>query len=643
LSLQSPFTCTPADLLTRALGMARARLLSAAPRALPASRWRRRPLPVAASSSSSFVLAPLVRQGAPSGRRQFFFGPGPAACPPLPPDGVRELLAGHPAVAESRLVGDFVYVVREGTQDASKGPSLLGGASVQEWELKEFLTVKMVKQGFAPNCIPGVRFIDALPCTTVPFTILHVFDALFSEVDRGRTGKISFQEFTDFCRERDLFSSTASEAHDVFFSSVSRPSTSCYLFGNNNDMFQTQDFEVSKNELKFYEFQKLLTDSGIIELTSLPDQGGVQAPRASYFVDERVVDVVLRRWFSTYDADADGLLHFDEYTRMVADYKLNFAVCQEAFRRLDKKGLGGLDLDEFRALLEEADILQTGSSVHKDDEIGKLWREIEETQTFLPPSRVFVADARKGVAPPRPEDALRFVCISDTHGAHRQLSSRMPAGDVLLHAGDFSMAGGLEEVVDFGRWLSSLPYAHKIVIAGNHDLSFDKSYGGHHAKGGDTDAKAVRAAFAAACGEGAGVVYLEDQEHTLEGIRIYGSPWQPEFGYWAFNLPRGAALAEKWGAIPEGIDILMVHGPALGRGDAVLPSLKHVGCADLLNEIQARIRPKFLVCGHMHEGAGVTFDGTTHFVNACSLDEQYDLVYMPLVFDFPIPGGARKS
>merc|ERR1712061_775995 len=101
-----------------------------------------------------------------------------------------------------------------------------------------------------------------------------------------------------------------------------------------------------------------------------------------------------------------------------------------------------------------------------------------------------------------------------------------------------------------------------------------------------TDASSVRKAFFAACNETSGVVYLEDQVHSIEGIRIYGSPWQPEFGYWAFNLPRGPPLAEKWKAVPAEIDVLIVHGPALGRGDTCLPALKRIGCADLLSEIQ---------------------------------------------------------
>ena len=48
-------------------------------------------------------------------------------------------------------------------------------------------------------------------------------------------------------------------------------------------------------------------------------------------------------------------------------------------------------------------------------------------------------------------------------------------GDILLHCGDFTDLGKEEEVEDFNNWIGELPYKHKIVIAGNHELSFDPS------------------------------------------------------------------------------------------------------------------------------------------------------------------------
>ena len=70
---------------------------------------------------------------------------------------------------------------------------------------------------------------------------------------------------------------------------------------------------------------------------------------------------------------------------------------------------------------------------------------------------------------------------------------------------------------------------------------------------------------------------------------------------WAFTLERGKALREKWKKIPEGIDFLVTHGPPLGYLDDLAKGGK-AGCLDLLYEIKHRVKPKFHVFGHIHEG-----------------------------------------
>jgi predicted phosphodiesterase len=71
---------------------------------------------------------------------------------------------------------------------------------------------------------------------------------------------------------------------------------------------------------------------------------------------------------------------------------------------------------------------------------------------------------------------VRFVCISDTHSQvenAKDLPFTIPDGDVFLHAGDFTEWGEIGKVIEFNEWLGTLPHQHKVVIAGNHDLSFD--------------------------------------------------------------------------------------------------------------------------------------------------------------------------
>lgn len=205
---------------------------------------------------------------------------------------------------------------------------------------------------------------------------------------------------------------------------------------------------------------------------------------------------------------------------------------------------------------------------------------------------------------------MRIVCLSDTHDLHDRL--QVPDGDLLLHAGDATMSGTMAQIEAFDRWLGRLPHRHKVVIAGNHDWGFQR-----------TPARA-RAAIRNA-------TYLEDEETTVDGLRIWGSPWQPWFYDWAFNLQRGPEIAAKWALVPAGIDVLVTHGPPAGildrtsRGD-------DVGCADLLATVQQR-RPRLHVFGHIHEGYGTVERDGTRFVNASNCSERYHPVQKPIVVD----------
>ena len=60
----------------------------------------------------------------------------------------------------------------------------------------------------------------------------------------------------------------------------------------------------------------------------------------------------------------------------------------------------------------------------------------------------------------------------------------------------------------------------------------------------------------------------------MEGVKVYGSPWQPWFGGWAFNLERGPDIAAKWALIPDDTDVLLTHGPPAGTALALGVLLK---------------------------------------------------------------------
>ncbi len=206
----------------------------------------------------------------------------------------------------------------------------------------------------------------------------------------------------------------------------------------------------------------------------------------------------------------------------------------------------------------------------------------------------------------------RIVCISDTH--NRQGQFEVPDGDVLIHAGDLTGRGTVPEVTAANEWLGRLPHRDKIVIAGNHDFLFERQ-----------NARARSLVTNA--------IYLEDSASLVQGLRIWGSPWQPWFYDWAFNLPRGRALAEKWRGIPEGIDILVTHGPPLGILDETA-SGEHAGCEELRSRIEGMgAPPRLHVFGHIHEGHGILRTPGTTFVNASICDLAYRPVNRAIVID----------
>lgn len=223
---------------------------------------------------------------------------------------------------------------------------------------------------------------------------------------------------------------------------------------------------------------------------------------------------------------------------------------------------------------------------------------------------------------------MRITVISDTHTKHGLIPlTDLPGGDLLIHAGDIMNSGyNKNDILDFCTWFHSLEqYDKKIFIAGNHDRMFENH------------PEAVEELLNIYLD----IDYLQDEGYDLYDLdtdtstKIYGSPWQPEFYNWAFNLPKnGIELAGKWEAIPDNTDILITHGPAFGTLDTVAGRpWDNLGC-ELLAERIERLKPKIHVCGHIHSGRGYEFKNGTHFFNASVLDEQYEYTQKPMTFDW---------
>ncbi|MEO0042003.1 MAG: hypothetical protein RL329_1451 [Bacteroidota bacterium] len=204
---------------------------------------------------------------------------------------------------------------------------------------------------------------------------------------------------------------------------------------------------------------------------------------------------------------------------------------------------------------------------------------------------------------------MKIVFISDTHGKHDNL--KLPAGDMLIHAGDVSAKGTLQQMQLFLDWFEKQPFTYKIFIAGNHDFLAER------------DSHLFESMIPSNC------IYLKNNGISIEGIQIWGSPITPWFYNWAFNVHRGAAIAPYWAQIPADTDILVTHGPPYGILDETVTGFK-VGCEALAQKIQT-LNLKIHVFGHIHEGYGVQKVGETTFINASVLDLNYKLSNLPVV------------
>ncbi len=213
---------------------------------------------------------------------------------------------------------------------------------------------------------------------------------------------------------------------------------------------------------------------------------------------------------------------------------------------------------------------------------------------------------------------MKCVAVSDIH----LRDVRTPEADLLIVAGDMTFRGTDRELAWFEEWLVRQPQKHKVWISGNHELGIEKD---------PEKAQAIA--------RKTGTIYLDDSAVEIEGVRIWGSPITPWFMDWAYNRHRGAEIRKHWMAIPEDLDILVTHGPPMGFVD-VLISGEHVGCEELLDVIQHKLRkpPRYHICGHLHHGYGRMKlhrdDGKEiEVINASSCDEGYRAVNAPVLFE----------
>lgn len=219
-------------------------------------------------------------------------------------------------------------------------------------------------------------------------------------------------------------------------------------------------------------------------------------------------------------------------------------------------------------------------------------------------------------APPQSPRTTRLVLTSDTHALWR--GEGAPAGDIFVHAGDFSRTGTFKEVQLFGAALRLLRHPHIVVVAGNHEKSFDPT----------------RREFSVECMRELSttprVTYLENDGARVAGVKIWGSPATPPFYDWGW-MRTDEERRELWNLIPDDTDVLVTHGPPFGIGDRCAHGGR-VGCKFLRERVDV-VSPPLHVFGHIHESFGFYSTPKTLFANASMCTLRYTPTNPFLVVD----------
>ncbi len=210
----------------------------------------------------------------------------------------------------------------------------------------------------------------------------------------------------------------------------------------------------------------------------------------------------------------------------------------------------------------------------------------------------------------------KIVIISDTHNQLSQI--KVPDGDILIHCGDWTMLGEPKELFKFGRDLNKLPHKHKIVIPGNHDITLDKT----HPKFNKNYLKQLNF-------DGRTTLLIGEAD-TIEGISFLGISLISEifnpYRRWGFesSLRRRKEFYENINISPT---ILITHSPPLGILDG-----HGYGC-EALTEFVERVKPKYHIFGHCHEGYGTLVKDGTTYINASTCNRQYLPNNKPVVIE----------
>lgn len=214
---------------------------------------------------------------------------------------------------------------------------------------------------------------------------------------------------------------------------------------------------------------------------------------------------------------------------------------------------------------------------------------------------------------------MKICCISDTHGIHHAIDLKPYRANILVHAGDWTKGrdNNFVETYDFLDWFSEQPYKHKLLIAGNHEVTVENN---------QKEFEEILEAYPE-------ITYLNNSSVTIEGINFFGSPYSNEFCGWAF-MGNDSELSKIWNGIPEDTNILVTHGPAYGVNDLVSNAFgrdPHVGSKSLSIRKAELPNLKAHISGHIHEAYNQQVIADVLHICPSILNERYQHVNSPII------------
>lgn len=189
---------------------------------------------------------------------------------------------------------------------------------------------------------------------------------------------------------------------------------------------------------------------------------------------------------------------------------------------------------------------------------------------------------------------MDLAMFGDTHDLHREVE--VPPAEILICCGDFSMFSySLAAIQDFNAWLGELPHSTKLVIPGNHD----------HVLVSDRSSRSLIS----------NATVLIDEEITIHGLKIYGSPMTPQPGG-AFSMPSAEERVRHWERIPNDVSVLVTHGPPHGVLDRSPGQFVHMGDPELMARVKNLPSLRMHCFGHIHGAYGSLEKNGVLFINA---------------------------